>query len=363
MLTRSIAQTIVKETSIRLNRNINIMNDSGIIIASRDVERIDDIHEGALQVLKSGQTLIIPTNQSVTWKGSHPGINLPIVFHDKIVGVIGITGNPDDMADLGELVKMTTELMIKAEYMASQMEWKKRTKEMVIEELLKLNPSFDHIRRGLNLLGNTFHPPYNTVVIQMAEGTITNHIVVEKIEEILGEKNGIVGFINTNRILLAFSNQEQTQVDKKLKKIYHTLKKLQLTFRLAFSIPFDSLNMFNQSYQDCDLALAISHPSKDMIAFADVELKVLIHHLNRYDSERFYQRVMTKTLIKYTDTLESFFKNNFNIQQTADELFIHRNTLIYRLKKIEEETGYNPKHFKDAITLQLAIWISNKQSG
>ncbi|MGE8079934.1 CdaR family transcriptional regulator [Peribacillus loiseleuriae] len=360
MLTRSIAHTIVKETSIRLNRNINIMNDSGIIIASRDIERIDDIHEGALQVLKTGKTLMIPSNQSGTWKGSHPGINLPIVFQDKIVGVIGITGNPDEMADLGELVKMTTELMIKAEYMASQMEWKKRTQEMVIEELLKINPSFNHISRGLNLLGITFHPPYNTIVIQMSEGTITNHTVVEKIEEILGEKNGIVGFINTNRIFLAFSNLTQMKVDKKLEEIYHALKKLQLTFRLAFSIPFDSLNMFNQSYKDCDLALAISDPSEEVISFADIELKVLIHQLNRYESERFYQRVMTKTLLKYTDTLESFFQNNFNIQQTADELFIHRNTLIYRLKKIEEDTEYNPKHFKDAITLQLAIWISHK---
>lgn len=360
MLTRSIAHTIVKETSIRLNRNINIMNDSGIIIASRDVERIDDIHEGALHVLKTGQTLIISSNQSVSWKGSHPGINLPIVFHDKIVGVIGITGNPDEMSDLGELVKMTTELMIKAEYMASQMEWKKRTKEMVIEELLKIHPSFDQIRRGLNLLGITLHPPYNSLVIQMAEGTITNHTIVEKIEKILGEKSGIVGFINTNRIFLAFSNQTEMMVNQRIREIYHALKKRQLTFRLAFSIPFDSLNRFSQSYQDCDLALAISDPSEEIISFADIELKVLIHQLNRYESERFYQRVMTKTLIKYADTLESFFKNNFNIQQTADELFIHRNTLIYRLKKIEEETGYNPKHFKDAITLQLAIWISHK---
>lgn len=48
MLTREIAQTIVLETSLRLNRNINIMDEKGIIIASGDPSRIDNIHEGAL---------------------------------------------------------------------------------------------------------------------------------------------------------------------------------------------------------------------------------------------------------------------------------------------------------------------------
>lgn len=49
-----------------------------------------------------------------------------------------------------------------------------------------------------------------------------------------------------------------------------------------------------------------------------------------------------------------------NIQQTADDLYLHRNTLIYQLSKIEKETGYDPKRFKDALTLQLALWSDKK---
>ena len=357
MLTRDIAQTIVLETALRLNRNINIMNEKGIIIASCDSSRIDDIHEGALEVLKSGETLIIPFNEKGVWRGAHPGINLPIVFQDRIVGVIGITGDPEDIRELGGIVKMITELMIKEKFIASQLEWKLRTKEMIIEELLKSSPSSSNIERWLNLIELKLQPPFITHVIQMTDRSITNQTLTNKIEGIIGEKHGLVGFININRMFIAFSGFTQEEADKKLQNIYNELKKLKLNFRLAYSTSFKSMNKFNQSYIDCDLALQISDQAEDFISFADVEPKALIYKIDRTWGERFTNRIMNKTLLKYAHTLEALFKNNLNIQQTADDLYIHRNTLIYQLSKIEKETGYDPKRFKDALTLQLAVWL------
>ncbi|MFJ7509201.1 sugar diacid recognition domain-containing protein [Peribacillus simplex] len=59
MLTQEIAMEIVKQTTNRLNRNINIMDDKGTIIASGNRERIDQLHFGAMEVLKTGKPLII----------------------------------------------------------------------------------------------------------------------------------------------------------------------------------------------------------------------------------------------------------------------------------------------------------------
>jgi carbohydrate diacid regulator len=356
MLTRAIAQTIVKETSLRLNRNINIMDEKGIIIASGDPSRVDDIHEGALEVIKSGKALTISINENGVWRGAQPGINLPIVFQDRILGVIGITGNPEDIKELGGIVKMITELMIKERFIASQLEWKLRTKEMVIEELLKSSPSYDNIKRGLNLIEMELQPPFVTLVIQMTDRTITNQPLTNKIEGIIGEQNCLVGFLNINRLFIAFSGFTQQEANKKLENLYEELKKLNLKFRLSYSTPFHSKSKFSQAYIDCDLALQISDESDDLISFAEVEAKALIYKIDRAWGERFTNRIINPTLSKYADTLEAFFKNNLNIQQTADDLYLHRNTLNYRLQKIQEETGYDPKLFKDALTLQLAIW-------
>ncbi len=59
-----------------------------------DESRLHTVHEGAVEVLKSGETLTIYPDQGEAWKGSEPGINLPIVFHENIIGVIGVTGDP-----------------------------------------------------------------------------------------------------------------------------------------------------------------------------------------------------------------------------------------------------------------------------
>ncbi|WP_347550044.1 sugar diacid recognition domain-containing protein [Pseudalkalibacillus hwajinpoensis] len=360
MLTREIAKTIVIETSLRLNRNVNIMNHHGVIIASGNTTRIDHIHEGALEVLKQQEPLKIFPNEDGKWRGSQPGLNLPISFQDQIVGVIGITGNPDDMEDVGGVVKMATELMIKQEYIASQMEWKQRTKEMVIEELIKADPSFEHVNRGLNLLGITLSPPYITYIIQMTERRISNTALIKKIEQILGEKDPLVGFINVNRLCITCYGITESESEIQLEKLYYELKKLPLSFRLSYSIPFQIIERFSQSYKDCDLALEISDKDQEIISFADIEAKALLYQIKPNIAERFSERIINNSILKYTETIECFFKKNLKIQQTADEMYIHRNTLIYRLNKIKEETGYDPKCFRDALTLQFAIWISHK---
>lgn len=360
MLTKEIASIIVNETSLRLNRNINIMNEKGVIIASGDTKRIGDIHEGALTVLKTGQTLSISAEQADKLKGSQPGINLPIVFQESIVGVIGITGHPSEIQILGGLVKMATELMINQNYLSTQMEWQQRTKELIIEELLKATPSYDQIKRRLGLLEQRLNPPFISCVMQMNERKISNNILIKNLELIMGEQQGIISFININRIFIALSECTFPGTEKVFDKMAAELKRHKISFRLSFSTPFNSLDKFYQSYIDCDLALDITDNTIDIVPFSKVESKALIYKTDLAEAAKFSNRIMNKTLEKYSDTLGAFFENNLNIQSTAQALFIHRNTLIYRLNKIEKETGYDPKVFMDALTLQLAIWAAKK---
>ncbi|MBM7554473.1 CdaR family transcriptional regulator [Thalassobacillus pellis] len=360
MLTSEIANEIVKETSLRINRNVNIMNNEGVIIAARDSSRVGRIHEGAIEVLKRGETLIIPSEQNETWRGAQSGINLPIVFQERVLGVIGITGDPDDIGDLGGLVKMTTELMIKQEFIASQMEWRQRTKEMIIEELLKTAPSYDQITRGLNILQLQLQPPFIILIIQIKERSIPNQILINKLEDVVGQGNGIIGFININRLFIGITEVSEKNNHNQFDKIYHLLKRLHIKFRMSYSLPFYQIEEFNQSYLDCDLALNISDDSKELVSFGNLEAKAFIYQINRKEAKRFFHRVKENLSKSEIQTLEAFFSANLNIQKTAEALFVHRNTLIYRLQRIMEKTGYNPKNFQDALTLRIALWLIEK---
>lgn len=360
MLTEKIANEIVKETSMRIGRNVNIMNVDGVIIATQDKARIGTFHEGAKEVLKSGETLFIDALQDAEWKGAQPGVNLPIVFQDEIIGVIGITGNPKEMEDIGALVKMTTELMIRQEYMASQLEWRQHTKVMVIEELLKQAPSISRIDRGLGLLDFHLNAPYMIIIIQIKERSLANQVLIERIEEVFGSSQVIAGFIHVNQVFIVSSGLIEETIHKKIEMVYHQLKRLHFIFKIAHSLPFYKMEEFNQAYKECELTLKISDPDQEIISFAQIEAKALINQVDNNIAEKLANRVLKNIDVTNATTLEAFFDNDLNIQKTADHLYIHRNTMIYRLNKLTKTTGYDPKKFKDAITLQIALWIHNK---
>lgn len=70
-----------------------------------------------------------------------------------------------------------------------------------------------------------------------------------------------------------------------------------------------------------------------------------------------YRDNMSKFDIEMINTIEEFFNNNLNVSETAKQLYIHRNTLIYRLDKIQKDTGYDLRNFKQATIFMIALLI------
>ncbi|MCG5105013.1 CdaR family transcriptional regulator [Oceanobacillus alkalisoli] len=355
MLTRDIANSIVNETSLRIKRNVNIMDTDGKIIASMDDSRIDTVHKGAKEVIQTGESIHIYSVQDKDWEGAQPGINLPIVFQDKVIGVIGITGDPNKMGNIGELVKMTTELMINQEFIASQLEWKQRMKEMVIEQLLKEHPSFSKVERGISLLELDFTPPFLGIVIEFDRQIFQRQAIIRRVETLLGVDKTIAGFISIHKLHIAMCQINEKLLTRKMKDLHELMQRLSLSGRISYSLPFIHQLEFHQAYVDCNLALRVS--DRSIVSFANIEVEGLIHELDDRLSKRFAKRVLQNISETKQMNLQFFLDHNLNILKAADALFLHRNTLIYRLNKIQEETGYDPRIFHDALVLQFALWI------
>ena len=77
-ITHAYAQNIVEKTIKILGRNINIMNSLGIIVGSGDKKRVDTYHQGAAEIIKTGEAMEITTEQANGLEGARPGVNLPI---------------------------------------------------------------------------------------------------------------------------------------------------------------------------------------------------------------------------------------------------------------------------------------------
>lgn len=143
-LTTELAQEMVERTMRILDKNINVMNADGVIIGSGERNRIGQKHDGARLVLTSGNSMEIDHEASLRLEGVRPGINLPICFREQVVGVIGITGEPEDIRHHAELVKMAAELVLEQSFLLERIQWRQRIESEIVNQLISDSDVGDH---------------------------------------------------------------------------------------------------------------------------------------------------------------------------------------------------------------------------
>ncbi len=122
-----------------------------------------------------------------------------------------------------------------------------------------------------------------------------------------------------------------------------------------------------RSYREAKMAIEVGRSfdgKKKVLAYKELGIGRLIHQLSNELCEEFLHEILgTEGLEQFDDdTMQAaykFFENDLNISRTARELYVHRNTLSYRLEKIQMQTGLDIRIFEDAITFKLAIMVSN----
>ncbi|MBP1930022.1 CdaR family transcriptional regulator [Ammoniphilus resinae] len=361
MLTHDIAEEIVRETMVRLNRNINIMDATGTILASGHSSRVGQVHEGALEVLATGLPLVVTEENEHLWKGTKSGINLPIFLQDRIIGVIGISGKKEEVEVFADLVKMTTELMVKQSFLASQSEWKQRLKETTLQDLIGAHPRWEFIDQKLDLLQIRLTPPFQVAVLQFQDKFSESVKLTEFVDRLLGPFH-LSAFIAVNRFLILSSESTQEKLKEKLLQLQNKLRELHFVFSLGVGTETQNWEEISVSYEEAQMALFLKAEFCNEVTFFEKnELHALITQLDENWRKRFLNRTFSSLSQKEIKTLDAFLASNLNITEAAIHMAIHRNTLLYRLKQIKEKTRLDPQLFQDAVTLQAAVWMLKRE--
>lgn len=115
----------------------------------------------------------------------------------------------------------------------------------------------------------------------------------------------------------------------------------------------------NLSYEQALRALSVSLETKEIVFNEDLRLEMCLQDISTETREQFLERTIENLVSspELMHTLRLFIDYNQSYKQTAGQLHIHINTLHYRLKKIEEHTGLDPKQFKDLNILYFALLL------
>lgn len=140
-----------------------------------------------------------------------------------------------------------------------------------------------------------------------------------------------------------------------------------MNVRVAYGTVVQELKDVSKSYKEAKMALDVGkifYAEKNVAAYSALGIGRLIYQLpvklcRMFIEEIFGDNVPLDLDEETLHTLNKFFENNLNVSETSRQLFVHRNTLVYRIEKIHQSTGLDLRSFDDALTFKIALMVVN----
>lgn len=331
-LSKEQANLIVQKLMADIPYNINIMNEQGIIIASGKDHRIGERHRGAERAIQQKEMVEVYKDTSLEKRGT----NEPIILNGELLGVVGISGEPDEVRPFTKLVKSIVLLLVEELNEFSKKEKKNQQKVDFLKELLITEGTYSEelIQHALEDYGINLLRPSRC--IWTTEQNVLRRLF--PLHEIF-EQNG--------RYLI-FADVERAIADRQA--------------MLIVSPPRLSLGKCLREVENTYLYLS----------FLQVPLTHTFFTEDFYFAQMFdFPVSLDSALLKkveaifeeYAETLICFAGNSTNLKAGAEQLHIHRNTLNYRIQRIHELTGRDPRNWSDLWILMYHFAYCFKKQG
>ena len=177
--------------------------------------------------------------------------------------------------------------------------------------------------------------------------------------------------VDENNAILVKSVDENASV-KDLEAIADTIVDMvsaeaMISVRVSMGTLVRELKDISKSYKEAKMAMDVGkifYAEKSVASYHSLGIGRLIYQLpvnlcQMFIQEIFGDNVPTDLDDETLNTLNKFFENNLNVSETARQLYVHRNTLVYRIERIQESTGLNLRSFDDALTFKIALMVTN----
>lgn len=381
MLNSAIAQSIVDITMSVLHVNVNIMDVNGTVIAAGDKSRIGTFHCAAAEVIATGQKKAVSAQEAATMDNVEPGATYPIVYKGEVIGALGMTGAPEYVDKFVELGALYALLFIEQEDMKQRVFQEQRVRESILLDLFtgRCLTDADFFLQRLAGLNYRLDKAHRVIAVRLeALEHQTDMILCQQIKDRLTDLlagKRICGappigcFVQSHLALLAPVQSKPCAPERfaaEVKDLYDCLR--QATGNqvlIAIDGVCESWTDIPAAFAQAKgtLEIACRYNQKDGVICSDDYLtEYTLLHIPAQERQRFTSTVLGKLCTGkprqrelLLQTLRTYFQNDMNAQKTAEELFIHRNTLNMRLNKIREWSGLSPQRFQDAFNLRMAI--------
>jgi len=350
-MSNRLFQGIIHQMRDAVDRVIGVLDDNGVIIACSELVKIGEMRQGVRDELSYASDSI--TSGGYTYR--------PIGTASKWEYVVFIEGE-DKYAEKTATMLAVSLSNIKNLY-DEKYDKNSFIKNIILDNIL---PSDIYIKsKELR-----FNAEETRVVFLIKFHSKSDVLSFDMVQNIFPDKNkDYVISTGEQDIVLVKEVKPSTdirEIEKIAKGIADTLNsEFYVKVSIGIGTVVDNIKDLARSCREAQVAVAggkVCDTEKNIVSYENLGIGRLIYQLPTTLCEMFLQEVFKNGSLDSLDretlmTIQCFFENNLNVSETSRKLFVHRNTLVYRLEKIRKLTGLDLREFDHAITFKVALMV------
>ncbi|MCR5797089.1 MAG: helix-turn-helix domain-containing protein [Eubacterium sp.] len=350
MISNQILQNTIEGIHKIIKGHLCVLDTEGNVLASTSKE-LPDISVHAKAFVES------PAESQVI-----NGYNFfKIIDDNQVQYMVVVQGDSEEIYTIGKLIVFQFEGLLRA--------YKERydkdnfIKNLLLDNLLLID-IFNRAKK-LHIETNA-----SRVVFIVETTKSKDNGVLETVRNLFANqaKDFITAVDEQNIIIVKEVNENEgvNELEKTASVIVDMLNtENMINVRVSFGTVIRELKEVSKSYKEAKLAMDVGkifYSDKKVVAYSRLGIGRLIYQLpmplcKMFIKEIFGDNAPDKFEDDTLETINQFFKNNLNVSRTAEVLYIHRNTLVYRLDRLVKITGLDIRKFEDAITFKIALMV------
>lgn len=350
-MSNRLFQGIIHQMKDAVDRVIGVLDENGIIISCSDLAKIGGTRQGVRDELSYTSETVM--SGGYTYKPIGSGAKTEyIVFvegedkqAERLAAILSISlgsikGLYDDKYDKASFIKnVILDNILPSDIYLKSKELHFSNDVMRIVMLIKFIGKNEII--PYQMVQNMFPDKNKDYVISVGESDI---VLVKEVKP----------------------NYDTRAIEKIAQSISDTFgTEFYTKVSIGIGTAVESIKDFARSYKEAQVAIEVGKvfdTEKNIVSYENLGIGRLIYQLPTTLCEMFLSEVFKKGSIETLDretllTIQCFFENNLNVSETSRKLFVHRNTLVYRLEKVRKLTGLDLREFDHAITFKVAMMV------
>ncbi|MGN0448382.1 MAG: PucR family transcriptional regulator [Acutalibacteraceae bacterium] len=344
-------QGIIHQMKDAINRTIGVVDGAGTVVCCSDLTQIGQTNFADMKEVLSGSDIKVIAGKTFLAIGgqNHPD------------SAIFVDGNDESAASFARLISISLGGI--KQYYDVKFDRSNFIKNVILDNILQ-----GDIYLKTRELG--FNNDVSRCVLLIRTAERSEISVSESVQALFPDKNKDF-VININETDIALVKEVRPGNDvKDLEKLARSIvDSLHTEFYVNSIIGVGSIvtgiKELPRSFKESQIALEVGKvfdTEKTIVTYENLGIARLIYQLPTTLCEIFLKEIFKKGSISGLDhetlfTIQKFFENNLNVSETSRKLFVHRNTLVYRLEKIKKLTGLDLREFDDAIVFKVALMV------